>query len=373
MTITMFLLLASFSNMTVPTLLPQVTAFSTFHRVTGHLHAGRKSHKRVRANEQVQILMKATSNNRVEDHCTNTIDGNTVNTNIGKSNNLENSTSTNIEISTNEEIAINMSGPNNNAQLYTTVILKIAYDGTHFRGWTAGKHSMMAKEKKNDAKNKSGNKGNSDRQPNKRRQSRRSRTLQRKGGYLNKNNGEVRSVERTLRVVLAKIYGNIQPNQIVLDACSRTDAGVHATCLIAQLYCYANNTTNFFANEDDNVNTTSIPNTPTIPLRPTSRNDTAFLPLPFDSNLSKLVFVLNRMLPPDVRVAAAAPLPRVPLSTPMKPQSNIADNINDSIYSIREKNGVAFHPTLHTSCKTYIYKFAIGHIHDPMRSQYVWQ
>ncbi|EED95412.1 hypothetical protein THAPSDRAFT_268327 [Thalassiosira pseudonana CCMP1335] len=108
--------------------------------------------------------------------------------------------------------------------------------------------------------------------------------------------------------LLAKVYGNVNPNQIVMDSCSRTDAGVHATHLVAQFYCYSTNLSN-----DMEV-----------------------------TSLSKLVFVLNRMLPPDVRVMAASPAP------------------------------FAFHPTLHVRSKTYIYQFAIGPVHDPIRSQYVW-
>mmetsp|Transcript_19095 Transcript_19095/g.40114 ORF Transcript_19095/g.40114 Transcript_19095/m.40114 type:complete len:534 (+) Transcript_19095:115-1716(+) len=226
-------------------------------------------------------------------------------------------------------------------QYLTTAVLKIAYDGTYFSGWTASNL--------NQHHNKRPVGINESEQKPKRRQSRRSRTLQRKGGYMNKSKGDVRSVEMTLRMALAKIYGNVNPKQIVLDACSRTDAGVHATSSVAQLYCRKGSV------NDDGEFTTSTS------YRPQSKNDPSFLPLPFESNLSKLVFVLNRMLPPDIRVMAASPLPR-----------NISSATTPTTSILEAYDKFAFHPTLHTSGKTYIYKFAIGGNHDPLWSQYVW-
>ncbi len=226
-------------------------------------------------------------------------------------------------------------------QYLTTAVLKIAYDGTYFSGWTASnlnQHHNNRHAKMNESEQKP-----------KSRQSRRSRTLQRKGGYMNKSKGNVRSVEAVLRMTLAKVYGNVNPKQIVLDACSRTDAGVHATSLVAQLYCRQD------AIKDDGEFITPQPS------RPQSKSDPSFLPLPFESNLSKLVFVLNRMLPPDIRVMAASPLPHE-VSSATTPSTGISEGYDN----------FTFHPTLHTAGKTYIYKIAIGSTHDPLRSQYVW-
>ena len=222
---------------------------------------------------------------------------------------------------------------NINATCYKTAILKVAYDGTYFRGSAGHKvskdnvHQSMQKDDADADASKSKSVQQRPQQSSKRRQSRRSRTLQRKGGYYGKNNGNVRTVVDTLRSALAKIYGNVDPNQITIDSCSRTDAGVHATSLILQFYCSPRNSTHSMQIPDDNSN---------------SQYDTTnLLPLPFDSDLSKLVFVLNRMLPPDLRVVGAT-------------------------------NNGDFHPALDTLSKTYRYKFAIGPIHDPLQTQYVW-
>ena len=108
---------------------------------------------------------------------------------------------------------------------------------------------------------------------------------------------------------LAKIYGNISPENIMIDSCSRTDAGVHASCSVVHFYCLSNrqnDSTDFMAT-----------NKTWSQLRPSSPTDPNFAPLPFDSNLSKLVYVLNRMLPPDVRVIASSPAPHVPDNMPV--------------------------------------------------------
>ena len=220
--------------------------------------------------------------------------------------------------------------------ILTSAIIKCAYDGTYFRGWTAGNSDLRNDQQQNNATPEK--KNNDDNPPPKRKQTRRSRTLQRKGGGYGKQGGRVRTVDDTIRFTLAKVYGNIDANRITIEACSRTDAGVHAHSLVAQFYC---------------AKTSSLSSTTTVIARPNSHYDTSnFLPLPFGSDLSKLVFVLNRMLPPDVRVLAASPLPLMPFNNDDQP--------------------VPFHPALHTMSKTYMYKFAIGYIHDPLQTQYIW-
>lgn len=240
---------------------------------------------------------------------------------------------------------------NDNVSLcYTTAILKVSYDGTHFSGWTggnAGDQNKVKPKQQDINKNNNNNNNKSTQSSQKRRQSRRSRTLQRKGGGWYDSNNKVRTVEHTIRMALAKIYGNVDPKSIIFEACSRTDAGVHATSLVTQFYCYngqvpikSTNSTTYY---DSSTNST-------IPIRPNGPTDsTNFVQLPFNSDLSKLVYVLNRMLPPDVRVLAASPMPTV---------------ISNSIG--------AFHPTLSTQSKTYVYRFAIGNIQDPLQSRFVW-
>ncbi len=249
---------------------------------------------------------------------------------------------------------------NDNGSLcYTTAILKVSYDGTHFSGWTGGNagdqqnKSKSKQQRTGSAKDNNNNKSTQSSQ--KRRQSRRSRTLQRKGGGWYDSNNKVRTVDHTIRMALSKVYGNVDPKNIIFEACSRTDAGVHATSLVTQFYCYndqvPDKSTNFTRYYDSSTNST-------IPIRPNGPTDsTNFVQLPFNSDLSKLVYVLNRMLPPDVRVLAASPMPAV--------KSILSSSM--SKYSIG-----AFHPTLFTQSKTYVYRFAIGNIQDPLQSRFVW-
>jgi tRNA U38,U39,U40 pseudouridine synthase TruA len=228
--------------------------------------------------------------------------------------------------------------------IYTTAIIKCAYDGTYFRGWKASNSDSKIDDNEQEKdKENTRTAVHSSQQSEKTRQSRRSRALQRKGGNVGKH-GRLRTVEDTIRSALAKLYGDIDANHIIIDGCSRTDAGVHAKSLVAQFWC---------------TKRTSSQSTETMPVRPNSCDDSSnFLPLPFDSDLTKLVFVLNRMLPPDVRVVAASPLPYYKVSH--------AYPTDAGAYS------AAFHPTLHALGKTYTYHFAIGSVHDPLCTQYVW-
>lgn len=237
-------------------------------------------------------------------------------------------------------------------QALTSAVLKIAYDGTHFRGWTGW---IGDKQTPPNYKSASSNKT-------KQKQSRRSRTLQRKGSGFIKGSGSIRTVENTLKVSLAKLYGNISPSCVMFDSCSRTDAGVHATSLVVQFYCFSKN------GKDLDIDMTT--NSDWARLRPKSSTDTDFLPLPFDSNLSKLVFVLNRMLPPDVRVIASSSAPDVSDFTPVRNERG-----NDARDGIERQSGTfgqSFHPTLHVKSKTYTYQFAVGPVQNPLRSHYIW-
>ena len=236
--------------------------------------------------------------------------------------------------------------------IYTTAVIKVAYDGTYFRGWKATtKHSGSDGDDFDQYSDNDDNGDNNENERDKalriqqlenRRQSRRSRVLQRKGGLYGAEN-RIRTVEDTIRSTLMKLYGDVNSNQIMIDGCSRTDAGVHAKSQIAQFWCIR---------DEDYTHALSSPS------RPMSRDDTSnFRPLPFNSDLSKLVFVMNRMLPPDVRVLAASPLPKLF-------SSSMSSDTNDEV--------VPFHPTLHALGKTYAYRFAIGPMHDPLDVQYVW-
>lgn len=233
-------------------------------------------------------------------------------------------------------------------EILTSAVLKIAYDGTHFRGWTgSGPQAWVATKDAPSHRNQT-----------KRKQSRRSRTLQRKGSGYVKGSGSARTVEQALKMTLAKIYGNVSPNIIMIDSCSRTDAGVHATCSVVHFYCLSNTQKDF----RDIMAT----NKTWSQLRPSSPTDSNFAPLPFDSDLSKLVFVLNRMLPPDVRVISSSPAPHVPENTPVRGAGLDGDVKSSGV------SNLSFHPTLHCKGKTYTYQFSVGPVQDPLRSQYVW-
>ena len=230
----------------------------------------------------------------------------------------------------NDDINCNINNDqDDNIILLTTAVIKCAYDGTHFRGWTAGNSETKVKDNKAKSNTNKHNKS-TQQQPN-RRQSRRSRTLQRKGGSYGYNKGRIRTVDDTIRMALAKVYGDVNPKQIKIEACSRTDAGVHAESLVAQFYC--------IKNDKNATPSTSIQ-------RPKSCNDTDYLPLPFDSSLSKLVYVLNRMLPPDVRIVCASPLPHVSSSVPIR---GISANLSSTGNSKSDANTIF---SFYVSCLT---------------------
>jgi tRNA U38,U39,U40 pseudouridine synthase TruA len=204
----------------------------------------------------------------------------------------------------------------------TSAVLRVTYDGTLFHGWSAS----------ND-----GSATNGIPKLNKRGRSRRNRNRP------SVRKGEVRSVEGTLRYALSKLYGNVGVDRIIVEGCSRTDAGVSARHMIALIYCLY---------EDDgeeglNRGTLAIEGK-RLP-HPTSPTDEGFMPLPFKGDLSKMMYALNKMLPPDVRIRDTS-------STP---------TINGTYESGERK--VPFHPSLETVTKTYSYTFSVGDLHDPIR------
>ena len=174
----------------------------------------------------------------------------------------------------------------------TSLLILVSYDGGRFKGWSAN---------------------------------------------LGENQtGFVRSVEGVLRRNLSKLFGGVDNKRIVVEGCSRTDKGVHATGMVAQVYCLA---------EDWEV-VESPPSIPgkRLPHPESSVDDRCFVP--FRMSPWKLVDVLNRMLPDDVSVRAVCPSPFL------------------------EKR--AFHPTLDADKKTYQYFFSVGPIHDPSKWRRTW-
>jgi tRNA U38,U39,U40 pseudouridine synthase TruA len=111
--------------------------------------------------------------------------------------------------------------------------------------------------------------------------------------------------------------------------------------MIAQIYCLKNSS-------DEDSAPLSIPGKSIG--HPISPSDSNFKPLPFDSDLTKLTFTLNKMLPPDVRVIGASPTPVLTGFSQNRP----------------------FHPSLDAMKKTYQYTFSVGELHDPIRRRYVY-
>ena len=202
------------------------------------------------------------------------------------------------------------------SQQLTSAVLKVSYDGTFFHGWSAS----------NDKNITIAGGGNRKRSGRSRRD--RLRPSMRKG--------EIRSVEGSLKDALSKLYGNVPIDRIIVEGCSRTDKGVHSKNSCALIYCSLGD------------GPLSIPGKRTP--HPTSPHDESFKEIPFNSDLQKMVHALNKMMPPDVRITNASPMPTQRPTILGRP----------------------FHPSLDSIQKTYRYMLSNGEIHDPIRSRNVW-
>jgi tRNA pseudouridine38-40 synthase len=217
-----------------------------------------------------------------------------------------------------------------NPSSLTSVVLQIAYDGGRFTGWSA------ANDPKEEADTESDTTCITNEFPpllvNTGRKRRRRAAKAAGGGF-------VRSVQGVVQSNLAKLYGNVDPERIVVEGCSRTDKGVHARSMMAQIYCLSE--TNDYSQVESSIPGKRLPH----PLH--ASDDTFFelLPMP----LSKLSYCLNRMLPADIRVLALAPIPAAPSA-----------------------GNLPFHPTLSSTFKTYKYTLSVGPFHDPTQYRRVW-
>ena len=219
----------------------------------------------------------------------------------------------------------------------TSALLKISFDGRRFTGWSAsndpkpGERNVAAISKKAWKRDR----------------------LQRGSKMEPRLKGYVRSVQGVLRGHLAKIYGNLDPQQIVVEGCSRTDKGVHARSMMAMIYGLHNDCSIARLGDTLNEGQSTSPVAGIGKVHPQNATDaSSFLPVPMD--LPKLAFALNRMLPPDIRIAGIAPIPSV-------------------------ESPAVFHPSLSTVTKTYVYAFSIGScddntrfIPDPTARRWVW-
>jgi len=210
----------------------------------------------------------------------------------------------------------------------TSAVLRITYDGRLFHGWTAANDGSLTNLPID----------NNNVSLNKRSRSRRNRNRP------SIQKGEVRSVQGTIRAALAKLYGNVNAERVIVEGTSRTDAGVSARHMIALVYCLHDES----CQEDERYRGTLSIEGKRLP-HPTCPTDNDFKPLPFGSDLRQMLFALNKMLPPDVRVSDASTMP-IP-------------NVSDV-----EKIPHPFHPSLDSISKTYVYTFSIGELYDPLQS-----
>ncbi len=222
----------------------------------------------------------------------------------------------------------------------TSAILRISYDGSQFTGWSAAN-------------------GKNDQSLQKKRKRNRRRGSVEEFTEAKLPTGFVRSVEGVLKDNLAKLYGDVDPNtRMVVEGCSRTDKGVHATCMIAQVYCLkkefsipppaANNQES--KDESDQHNDFVIPGK-RIPHPQSPTDDSCFQALPMNGNLSRMAFSFNRMRPSDVQITGIAPSP-----------SSSSSMDEDEV----------FHASLSSKHKTYEYRLSTGHLWDPTQRKKVW-
>mmetsp|Transcript_33900 Transcript_33900/g.73488 ORF Transcript_33900/g.73488 Transcript_33900/m.73488 type:complete len:510 (-) Transcript_33900:15-1544(-) len=262
------------------------------------------------------------------------------------------------------------------SSLHTSAVLKVTYDGGHFSGWTASNDNDVSANgqahvdsdgeqdiSKDDEYEYSSRPNGAAFLPPLNSQRRAESGRKRRRGKRIPGITQVRSVEGQIRKALAKVYGDVDPKRIQIEGCSRTDKGVHGKSMIALLYCLTKEAARELeaqrnsdeANNEDSIVSEKAAPAPSecipgkrIPHPSSPSDDSSFEYLPFNGNIDKLMFVLNRMLPPDVRVINVSPMPQKPAEE------------------------IPFHPTLDAREKTYKYTFSIGHIHDPMRWRHVW-
>mmetsp|Transcript_9870 Transcript_9870/g.14531 ORF Transcript_9870/g.14531 Transcript_9870/m.14531 type:complete len:423 (+) Transcript_9870:203-1471(+) len=196
-----------------------------------------------------------------------------------------------------------------------SLLLWISYDGGRFTGWSSTKQ-----EKEN--------------QPV-------------RGKQKKQKDGFVRSVQFAIQHRLARVYGDIDVDQIVVEGTSRTDKGVHAQMAVAQIYGLTSNWKDYY---NDSNNVLSIPGKKLPhPNGAYDSNRNVFLPLPKDP--SNLVFVLNKVLPHDISVRGYQ------LPTFLEDNSSC---------------DTPFHPSHDAVRKTYNYTFSLGPIHDPTLWRNTW-
>lgn len=228
----------------------------------------------------------------------------------------------------------------------TSVLLQISYDGRGFSGWSAGNFPIH-----DTTQNTRHNTTFSTRSAQRRRRRHQLHVYNDTAAATDSSSTtSVRSVQGVLQKALAKLYGNVAVDRIVVEGASRTDKGVSAVGMVAHVYGLQ---------QPDNDNNTTSNHISTIPGKrlphPHHGSDkNGFLPLPMPAQ--RLTLALNRMLPADVRVTAYAALP----SSPPPPQEE--PNVGRSV----------FHASQSASRKTYTFHLAVGARMDPTAARTTW-
>ena len=100
---------------------------------------------------------------------------------------------------------------------------------------------------------------------------------------------------------------------------------------------------------------------------PTSPTDEDFKPLPFQSDIRKMIYALNKMLPPDVRIADASTMPTMNVDVTKRNHDDNYDKDENNANGIERRLSFPFHPSLDSVSKTYSYTFSIGELYDPLQ------
>lgn len=226
---------------------------------------------------------------------------------------------------------------------WTTALLRVSYDGFHFSGWSSANDDKSAEEDTVRAPL----------EPFSLSSGRRRRRI----SDVSLDPTRVRSVEGVLQRSLAKLYGNIDVDRVIVVGSSRTDKGVHALGMVAQIYAYADPSiqSNDSSSNVDEVSNEIVPillPQPSIPGKrlphPWHSLDPSpcFTPLP--KSMPDLTLALNRMMYPEVQVMAYAAVP------------------------FDAQDAQPFHPSISARSKTYRYTFSVGPMHDPTQWRTVW-
>ena len=217
--------------------------------------------------------------------------------------------------------------PENKNEKLTAAVMQISYDGRCFSGWSASNdpNTLNSTSKPTQVKDPS----------------RSSRRRRRRGIYA-LDSGSHRSVQGVIASCMAKLYGNVDPQNVVVEGVSRTDKGVHAMGMVGLVYCLSEDHQGLYPDR------LGIPGK-RLPHPRDSFDDHCFRTVN-NMKIERLGYTLNRMLPPDIRILQVAEMPT----------------------STDDPSSIPFHPTLASESKTYHYQLSAGPRIDPTTRRFQW-